>query len=58
VATKIRKQPRRLLSTYVTMKPSGRFAARAIDARSGGEASCTKDEAAEAARCAREKAAR
>ena len=58
MATKTRKQPRRLLSTYVNVKPSGKFSARAIDARSRGEATCTRDEAAEAARCAREKAAR
>lgn len=58
MAGKTLKQPRRLLSTYVDMKPSGRFQARAIDARTRGEATCTRDEAAEAARCAREKAAR
>ena len=57
MASKIRKQPRRLLSTYVNVRPSGKFQARAIDARNRGEATCTRDEAAEAARCAREKAA-
>jgi hypothetical protein len=53
---KLRKQSRRLLSTYITVKPSGKFSARAIIASSGNEATCTRQTAEEAARCAREKA--
>jgi hypothetical protein len=52
-----RKVSKHLISTYVTVKGSGRFDGRCIDSRNGAEKRCVRDAAAEAARCAREKAA-
>jgi len=54
VPTRVRKQQARISSTYIDV--GKRFTARAIVGNK--EARCTRDEAAEAARCAREKASK
>lgn len=51
-----RKEPKRLVSTYVTVKGPRKFGGRSIDKRSGEEKRCTKNTAAEAAKCARDRA--
>lgn len=51
-----RRPSKRLVSTYVEVKPSGKFAARAIDGRTRREARCVKDALREAIDCSREKA--
>lgn len=52
--TRVRKQQERISSTYINV--GKKFTARAVVGRK--EARCTRDEASEAARCAREKASR
>jgi hypothetical protein len=49
-----RKEPKRLISTYVTVKGAGKFGGRSLDKRSGEERRCTKAKAADAAKCARD----
>lgn len=52
---KLRKQSKRLVSTYVTRKSSGKFEARVVDARTKLEGRCAKDERESAISCSREK---
>jgi hypothetical protein len=46
---KLRRQGKRMRSTYVTIAASGRFAARAVDGRTGREGVATRKELSEAA---------
>jgi hypothetical protein len=52
----IRKEPKRIISTYITVKGQKKFGGRSIDKRSGLEKRCTKETAVEAGRCAKDKA--
>ena len=50
-----RKHQRHLTSTYVEVKHGGKYEARAVDGRSGREATSTRASVVEATRAAREK---
>jgi len=50
-----RKQQKRIISTYVARRASGKFAARVVDGRTKKESRCTKVEVREAIECSRDK---
>jgi hypothetical protein len=50
-----RKPSKRLVSTYVLRKTSGKFEARVVDARTKLEGRCSKDDRDEAISCSRGK---
>lgn len=49
----VRKEPKRIITTYVTVKGLARFGGRTIDSTTGEERRCTKTSAVEAAKCSR-----
>jgi hypothetical protein len=49
----VRRQPKRIISTYVTVKGPGKFGGRTINSVTGEERRCTKDSAVEAAKCSK-----
>ena len=51
----VRKQQKRVISTYVARRSSGKFAARVVDGRTKKENQCTKAEMREAIACSRDK---
>lgn len=53
-----RKEPTRIVSTYVTVKGPKRFGGRTFDKRTGEERRCTKETAVEAARCSQDRASK
>jgi hypothetical protein len=52
---KERKPGKRLVSTYVVRRPSGKFDARVVDGRTRKEGRCTKEEIEQAISCSRAK---
>jgi len=51
----VRKQPRRLSTTYVEVHRENKYTARFVNARKNEEATCTRKSAVEAIRAAKEK---
>jgi len=50
-----RKEGKRLVSTYVTRRPTGKFEVRVVDARTRAEGRCTKADLKDAIACSKGK---
>ena len=52
---KVRRPSKRLVSTYVVRRSSGKFDARVVDARTKQEGRCTSEDRDQAIACSKEK---